>query len=157
MKLLLPLLGAGLLLIAGCSKQPAPTKEKGHHDSHAHHAPNGGTLVELGDHQFNLEFVLDPAAGTLTVHVLNGHADNIVRLDAREIPVILLFDGTERRVNLTPVENRLSNETVGDTSVFLVQADWLRTASRVEGSIPAITVRGSRFEAVRFKLNGPTP
>jgi hypothetical protein len=157
MKILFILLSAGLLLAAGCSKQSAPAKEKGRQDSHAHHAPNGGTLVELGDHQFNLELVFEPAAGTLTGHVLNGHADNIVRLDARELPVILLVDGAERRLILLPVENRLSNETVGDTSVFSAQADWLRASTTLEGYIPAITVRGLRFESVRFRLTGPTP
>jgi hypothetical protein len=156
MKILLLLLG-GLFLMTGCSKQSAPAKEKGRPDSHAHHAPNGGTLIELGHHQFNLELVLDPAAGTLTIHVLNGHADNTVRLDAHELPVILHLDGADHHLILRPVENRLSNETVGDTSVFSLQADRLRAATQLEGYIPAITVRGARFESVRFRLSGPTP
>lgn len=157
MKFLVLLFCAGLLLMAGCSKAASPAQPKNSPDSHAHQAPNGGTLVELGHHQFNLELLHDPAAGTLTVHVLNDHANGIVRLDALELPVVLRVDGAERRLILRPVENRLSSETAGDSSVFSAQADWLRPASGLEGFFPAITIRGLRFDSVRFGLPGPTP
>jgi hypothetical protein len=157
MKILPLFLATGLLILAGCSKASAPAEAKHSPAAHAHQAPNGGTLVELGHHQFNLELLHDPVAGTLTVHVLNDHATGIVRLDALELPVVLRLDGAERRLILRPVEDRLSSETAGDSSVFSAQADWLRPASGLEGFFPAITIRGLRFEQVRFGLPGPTP
>ncbi len=157
MKYLVLLFGAALLLAGGCSKAPAPAQPKNSSNAHAHQAPNGGTLVELGHHQFNLELLHDPAAGTLTVHVLNDHATGIVRLDALELPVVLRVGGSERRLALRPVENRLSSETAGDSSVFSAQADWLRDAAGLEGHFPAVTIRGLRFETVRFGLPAPIP
>jgi hypothetical protein len=157
MKILPLFLATGLLILAGCSKASAPAEAKHSPAAHAHQAPNGGTLVELGQHQFNLELLHDPVAGTLTVHVLNDHATGIVRLDALELPVVLRVEGAERRLLLRPVENRLSSETVGDSSVFSAQADWLRLGAGLEGHFPAITIRGLRFEQVRFGLPGPTP
>ncbi len=146
------LLGAIALLAGGCGRKESRSPDHDH--AHHHHAPNGGTLVELGHHQFNLEFVHDAAAGTLTVHVLNAHAEDTVRLDAREVPIVVTTAGGEKRLSLRPVENRLSNETVGDTSVFSAPADWLKAASGLAGSVPEITVRGLRFEQVRFTLPG---
>lgn len=157
MKIRSLLLAAALLLTAGCSKSSAPAQPKSSPGTHAHQAPHGGTLVELGHHQFNLELLHDPAVGALTVHVLNDHASGIVRLDALELPVVLRVDGAERRLLLRPVENRLSSETAGDSSVFSAQADWLRLAAGLEGYFPAITIRGLRFEQVRFSIPGKTP
>ena len=127
-------------------------------DAHHHHhtAPHGGTLVEVGEHQFNLEFVRDAAAGTLTAYVLDGHAENFVRLGAKVIEVVLEVKGRTERLSLAAVANELSGETVGDTSQFTAQADWLKREGEFKGRIAVLVIRGMTFKdiAFGFPVNG---
>ena len=57
---------------------PAPEPEGGHE----HVAPHGGALVELGEELAHLELVHDPTTGTLTAYVLDGEAEQAVRVSA---------------------------------------------------------------------------
>ncbi|MBN8247777.1 MAG: hypothetical protein J0L84_10080, partial [Verrucomicrobia bacterium] len=41
---------------------------------HAHQPKYGGTLIELGEHEGNVELVFDAAAGRLSLYVLDAHA-----------------------------------------------------------------------------------
>jgi len=47
------------IAVAGCGGDGPGPDEHGE-DAHAHAAPHGGTLVELGDHEANVEIVFDP-------------------------------------------------------------------------------------------------
>jgi hypothetical protein len=47
--------------------------------AHAHNAPHGGTIVQLGREEFHLELVHDPAAGKLIVYLLDHEAKQPVR------------------------------------------------------------------------------
>ena len=67
-----------LLAAAGCAKKEAPAHDHG--PGHAHTAPHGGVLVELGDHAAALELRFDAARGVLQAWVLDGHAENFVRI-----------------------------------------------------------------------------
>lgn len=117
---------------------------------HAHVAPHGGTLVELGEHQFALEFVRDAAAGTLTAYVLDAHVENFVRLPAKFIAVTIDVKGRAESLSLAAVANELSGETVGDTSQFTASADWLKREGEFAGKIAALEVRGTVFKDVAF-------
>jgi hypothetical protein len=117
---------------------------------HAHTAPHGGTLVEVGEHQFSLEFVRDAAAGTLTAYVLDGHAENFVRLGAKVIEVAIDVKGRVEKLTLAAVANELSGETVGDTSQFTVQADWLKREGEFKGRIAVLEIRGMTFKDIAF-------
>lgn len=122
-------------------------------DEHAHHhhvAPHGGTLVELGEHQFALEFVRDAEAGTLTLYVLDAHAENFVRLPVKVIEVAFDVKGRAEKLTLAAVANELSGETVGDTSQFTAQADWLKREGEFAGRIVGIEIRGAEFKDVAF-------
>jgi len=143
------LLRLGLLLAACALAVTAPAKP----DAHAHHhhvAPHGGTLVELGEHQFALEFVRDAEAGTLTLYVLDAHAENFVRLPAKSVELSLDVKGRAEKLTLAAVANELSGETVGDTSQFAAQADWLKRDGEFAGKIAALEIRGTVFKAVAF-------
>lgn len=122
-------------------------------DEHAHHhhvAPHGGTLVELGEHQFALEFVRDAEAGTLTLYVLDAHAENFVRLPAKTVEVAFDVKGRTEKLTLAAVANELSGETVGDTSQFTAQADWLKRDGEFAGKIATLEIRSTVFKAVAF-------
>jgi hypothetical protein len=67
-------------MLASCGND-APTTggkpsepDKAH--GHAHHGPHGGHLIEVGDHVAHVEFLHDPKAGTVTLHVVTGKDPN---------------------------------------------------------------------------------
>ena len=146
MKTLHVLLIAGLIAtLCGCAKKRAD------HAAHEHRAPHGGTLVELGDHAYNVELVRDDTAGRLTAYVLDGHAEKFVRLKAPAIELIAMPGGKFTRVSLQAVANPATGETVGDTSQFSGQAEWLKSAPDFSG-IFTLEIPGTKFEQVEYSL-----
>src|SRR5688500_6325042 len=150
MKLSLAPLFAALLIVAasGCSRP----ESAGGGGGHAHRAPHGGTLVEVGQHAYNLELVRDPAAGKLTAYVLDGHAENFIRITAPAIELVAFTGGEKRPVSLRAVANPTTGETVGDTSQFEAQADWLKNTAEFPGEIPALEIRGTKFQRIAVYL-----
>lgn len=133
------------LVVGGCSKQgSAPAAAGGHH----HAAPHGGTLVEVGEHAYNIELVREAATGKLSAYVLDGHAENFVRIASPTLEVVAFTGGERRSVVLRAVANSGTGETVGDTSQFEGQADWLKKTAEFPGTIPLVEIRGSKFENI---------
>ena len=156
-----PALAAAVLcVLAACSKKSehkdysnVPTgHDHSAHASHAHTAPHGGTLVELGDHAFNVELLRDPATGKLTAWILDAHAENFVRIASPALELVAMPGGKFTPLTLAAVANPATGETVGNTSQFEVQADWLKTAGAFSG-IVTVEIRGTKFEKVAFTLS----
>lgn len=142
---------AGLVFAgAACSKKSEHSHAHDH--PHTHAAPHGGTLVELGDHQFNLEWVRDAEAGTLTAYVLDAHADNFVRVPWPVLGAVASWNGKTETLALEPVANAATGETVGATSQFTVQAEWIKRVDAFDVRIPALEIRGARFTDVAFRF-----
>lgn len=146
-----------LCLLAACGKKD---DHAGHdhadhdhsaHAKHVHIAPHGGTLVEIGEHAYNLELLRDAATGKLTAWVLDGHAENFVRLKVPSIELVAMPGGKFTPLTLQGVANPATGETAGDTSQFEVQADWLKTTGEFAG-IFTIEIRGTKFEKVEYRL-----
>lgn len=132
----------------------APTEEH----AHVHHAPHGGTLVELGDHFAHLEFVLNPQENQLTAYVLDGEAESAIRIEQPSISLRIesfvadSADAPARELTsltLVAVANELTGETVGDTSQFV---GTLSGVSAFDGVLESITVKGREFRDVRFSF-----
>lgn len=158
---ILPLVLVPLLAI-GCGRshdhahdKAAPDDAHGHSHGHAHTAPHGGQLVEVGDHQFNVELVLDRETGRLAAYVLDGHAENFVRIVQPAIEVRL--KDPARGLMLTAVANPATGETVGNTSQFEATAPWLKSAGDVAGEIVRLEIRGATFSALSFSLQATKP
>ena len=152
-RLILTLAGVAFLATA-CSKSdsPAHDKKSSHtHAAHVHVAPHGGTLIEIGDHAYNLELVRDNTAGKLTAYVLDGHAENFVRIAAPTLELVAMPGGKFTPLTLKAVANPGTGETVGNTSQFEVQADWLKTAADFSG-IFTVEIKGTKFEQVTYHL-----
>jgi hypothetical protein len=148
MKTLLVVLGALFLAtVSACGKKPDPSGA-----GHAHTAPHGGTLVELGDHAYSIELVRDLAAGKLTAYVLDGHAEKFVRIKSPTIDLIAMPGGKYTPLGLQAVANPTTGETVGDTSQFEAHADWLKTTGGFAG-IFTVEIRGTKFEQVSYHLD----
>ena len=149
----LALFAVGLVLaaLAGCSKAPdSPSADQPAASHHEHLAPHGGTLIALGDHQFNLELVHDATQGRLSAYILDAHAEKFVRIPLREFSLIALVKGEREVLTMAAVANAGTGETVGDTSEFVAQAPWLKYKVAFDALIPALEIRGATFEEIRF-------
>ena len=157
LSLLLLALTAAVFLSTACSKSDLPDRNQKSSTSapHVHSAPHDGTLVEIGDHAYQLELVRDSTAGTLTAYVLDGHAENFVRIASLAIELIAMPSGQYTPLTLRAFANPSTGETIGDTSQFAVQADWLKTAGGFSG-IFTIEIKGTTFEQVSYHVPKPS-
>lgn len=136
------------LSLAGCAKHDSSAAGGGH----VHRAPHGGKLVELGQHAYNVELVRDTATGTLTAYLLDGHAENFIRIAAPAIEVTAFSGGQRRALALKAVANTVTGETVGNTSQFEAQADWLKSGGELNGEVNVSEIRGTKFGPAAFQL-----
>jgi hypothetical protein len=183
-----------LLLTSGCGDKSSPggdpAHEHGGHESHDapaeegwevevseesdhdheghghdHEAPHGGTLIALGDHFAHLEIIHDATTGAITVYVLDGEAENPVRIEQESI--ILRFSQYERAMTegeaagytegfkqlpLEAVANPLTGESVGDTSEFSGTAPFLvDPIARFTATLVKISLLGSDLENIEIE------
>jgi hypothetical protein len=140
------------LLTLGCGQAPMPSASAP--KEHEHHAPHGGTLVELGEEFAHLELVFDASEGRLTGYVLDGEAEQFLRIPQNEIVLRVSVGGNtpEETVTLAAVASPLTGETVGDTSEFVGTSAALRGASRFKGKVTILEVLGTRFSDVPFEF-----
>ncbi len=137
--------------LTGCKEKADHDHDHGGGGGHAHEAKNGGMLVEVGTHQFNLELLSDPASGKLTVWILDAHAEDYVRIPAPALEVKATVGGEAKTVTLAAVANAASGETVGNTSQFEGSADWLKGSGGFSGVVGSVTLGGKNFGDVAFE------
>lgn len=130
-----------------------PTTATAASDSHAHTAPHGGALVELGEHFGFLEFVLDAGAGTLTAYVLDGGAEQAVRIAQPTLAVAFTAPQAlaGQTLSLAAKANVLTGETVGDTSEFVVTHPALKGQTAFSARVTEVVVKGQTFKALPVK------
>lgn len=158
---------AALPTVAACSSEPTPptppasassptppTTPTPPSDSHGHVAPHGGVLVELGDHFGFLEFVLDAEAGTLTAYVLDGGAEQAVRI--AQPAIRLMFEKPASLISQTLAmagkANVLTGETVGDTSQFELKHEALKGQTVLNARVVELSVKGQTFHGLAVKF-----
>lgn len=136
----------------GCSKteNAAPKTEAVH--KHEHHPPHHGTPVVLGDEEYHIELVRDGAAGKLQAFVLDGELENFIRITPESFDIAAKVSGRDETLTLKAVANSATGETVGDTSLFEGQADWLKTATNFDATLMAVNVRGNNYTNVAFNF-----
>jgi hypothetical protein len=151
-------LGLAALLTACSGEQPEQTAaEQPSPQDHHHVAPRGGMLVEVGEHQASLEIVVDPGTGRLTIFVLDGCAENTIRLAQPAIKVTVILPPAPDEVSaeahvatLAAVANPLTGETVGDTAEFTALVPELVGAQYFAGVVGELEIRGTSFTGVDF-------
>jgi hypothetical protein len=149
--------GVLLVLIAalcGCGEK-TPESPTGKPPVHEHHAPHGGALEVLGEEAAHVELVLDGKTGKLTAYVLDGEAENPVRV-AQDVLRLTITGppGGDAVVELSAVANALTGEKVGDTSQFEGTSEMLRGLTKFEAVLTTITARGVKFDAVPIGFPG---
>lgn len=144
------LLLASFAIGAGCAKQTPAPATSAPAAKHEHRPPHGGTPIELGDEAYHVELVLDATTGKLSAYILDGEMENFVRSAAPSFEINATVEGQPKLLTLRAVANPATGETVGDTSLFETQADWLRTTKNFDALIKSLTVRGTTFTDVDF-------
>lgn len=128
--------------------------DEGHGEGHVHVAPHGGTLVELGDHFANAEFLLDAEAGKMEMYTLGGHASVAERSPNETVTVELDVHADKPIVvTLAAQASDLSGETVGDSSYFTATSEELKGLEHFHGKIVALNLKGTDFENVKFDFD----
>lgn len=141
-----------LVTFTSCSKQPEATTAAASPAKHEHKAPHGGTPVVLGDEAYHLELVRDAATGKLTAYVLDGELEEFIRVKAASLEILATVGGTKQALTLRAIANTATGETVGNSSQFEVQADWLKTTASFDATLTTIEIKGTTFSAVAFNF-----
>ncbi|MDB6116191.1 MAG: hypothetical protein JWQ62_3136 [Lacunisphaera sp.] len=152
-KLISLLLIVPLGLVVGCGqKEPKATAAAKSPPKHEHKPPHGGTPVVLGDEIYHAELVRDAATGKLQAFVFDGELENFIRSSVPSIEIDAVVNGEPKTIVLSAVANPATGETLGDTSLFEGQADWLKSAKEFDATLQTITVRGTTFADVKFNF-----
>lgn len=139
-----PVLLCLALVAASPSESLAQDKR---HAGHHHEAPHGGTLVEIGDHFAFLELVHDADAGSLTLYVLDGHAEKALRVTHPALTLRLEQPGAAPvTLELKARARAITGETVGDTSEFVVTSDALKGRTSGRGILLEIVIKGQTIK-----------
>ena len=139
------------LAFFSCAKAPppAPSAAPSHHE---HHAPHAGTPVALGHEEYHLELVRDAASGKLTAYVLDGEMEEFIRIKALAFDVEATVAGEKRPLQFQAVANSATGETVGDTSCFEAQADWLKVTASFDATLATLKIKNTTFLKVAFNF-----
>lgn len=114
---------------------------------HVHTAPHGGHLIELGNHEFNLEVCFDETSKELTLYVLDAHAENPVAISPEDITFELDHDGDETVIEVTAKPQE--GDADGMSSVFVAtDNEHLKELADIEAmhGHAHVTIDGQEYE-----------
>ncbi len=118
--------------------------------AHEHHPPHHGTLVELGEEFAHVELLLDSSTGELDAFVLDGEAENPVRISQASIKIKVKGKAGPYMVKLLPIADALTGETAGNTSEYKGVSKKLKGVEKFEGTIGYVKAKGVAFKNVWF-------
>jgi hypothetical protein len=108
----------------------------------------------LGEEAAHIELVLDRSSGSLTAYVLDGEAEESVRIAQRSLDLVIDAPGPAGRVlQLAARANVLTGETVGDSSEFGATDGALQTGGTIKGQVAHIQVKGQAFDRLPFEVS----
>ncbi|MCW5559918.1 MAG: hypothetical protein KIT22_19035, partial [Verrucomicrobiae bacterium] len=91
---------------------------------------------------------------------MDGELENFVRIAAPSFAVEIITPRREPSLSFQAVANSASGETVGDTSQFSTQADWLKTTINFDAVLTSLTVHSRTYTNITFNFprgNGDAP
>lgn len=112
--------------------------------------PHGGTPVVVEAHKYNLELVRDGDTGLMQAYVLDEDYHDFIRVPETNFTLIANFAGRTERVEFLRATNAMSPTPADPSFQFEARAEWLKTATNFDGSIPSITLKGQTFTNITF-------
>jgi hypothetical protein len=135
------------VLLTGCGQKSGDIPAQ----LHVAVPPHGGTPMALGD-DYQIEWVLDAAAGKLQAYVMDGEMENFVRIAPPSFDVTAKLPDGEKVLHFAAIPNSATGEKVGSTSLFEAQADWLKTTKSFAAVVREINVQGTAFSNAAFTI-----
>ncbi|MHC4955341.1 MAG: hypothetical protein ACYTGZ_15925 [Planctomycetota bacterium] len=136
--------------LVACEK-PHDHGEHEHLDTGHDHAPKyGGRLVELGEHEFQVELVHHADTGMLDAYIWDGHVEVPVPCAMTALQVRASVGDKDVTVVLGQAKNLYAEETDGKASKFSGQHDALKGAKDFDGELVEVTVADKSFSNVAF-------
>lgn len=139
-----------LTTLVGCGEHQGKASSSGPH-LHVDVPPHGGTLTALED-EYQIEWVLDAPAGKLQAYILDGEVENFVRIAPPSFELRVKLPSRQEVLYFKAIPNSATGETVGSTSLFEAQADWLKTNKTFDAVLPEINVEGTVYTNVAFNF-----
>lgn len=125
------------LSIVGCSNRdaakPKADKEKKAVHNHPDKGPHGGALVEWGDDDYHLEFLVDHGKKEATVYVLDDVAAKPAPIAAEEITLTLTHTKPPLRIPMKAAPE--TGDAKGKSSRFVAVHDELGKEMDFKGEI----------------------
>jgi len=144
------LFAVALLAFTGCGGAPAPapaptTTTEEHAHEHPDHGPHDGDLVELGNEEYHAEIVHE-AEGKLSVYILDSSAKNLVPIDATEITLNIVHDGSPEQHALAAAPTE--TDPAGKSSKFVSADAHAGEDLDLEGAQAklAVTINGTAYQ-----------
>jgi hypothetical protein len=159
-RLLTLTLGLGLLVSLSACKGGDKHDEHDGHDHgqekksahHHHEPPHGGTGLTLGDEEFHIEFLRDAATGKMKAWILLPHMSGYARILTESFEVTAKVGTEDKTLTFKAQASTATGETVGNTSLFEAEADWLKTTDKFDAILKKITIRGREYKDVKFNF-----
>ena len=124
--------------------------ENHHYEPHYHEPPHGGAGVTLGNEDAHIEFLADAEEGTVTAWFFKPHMEQYLRMELESFEVLVKRSEGETKLMFEALANPGTGETVGNTSQFVANAEWLGKAETFDAVIPEITVLGKTYNNLEF-------
>ena len=98
----------------------------------------------------HVELLLDSSTGELDAFVLDGEAENPVRISQPVLQIKVKGKTRDWVLKLKPIANALTGETQGDTSQYQIVTPKLKGVDKFQGEISFIKAKGTEFRSVWF-------
>jgi hypothetical protein len=146
------------LALVACGEQD---EDHGHDHAaqvdHHNHAPKyGGQLIELGEHEFQVELLLYPESGKVEAYLWDGHVERAVPSAMTSMTVRAAVGGETIDVELKPAANPYADDEEGKSSKFAGQSDALKNLEHFDGELAKVTIAGKTFGAIDFHYHPGT-
>jgi hypothetical protein len=142
---------SALWALAGCGERTSSAPPSGTVHQFKGAPPHGGTPVVIGEN-YRMELVLDAPAGRMEAYILDDDFENFVRIAMESFEMTARLPGREEVLVFKAVANHATGETVGDSSMFEAQADWLKTEKSFDAVLKQVTVRGTTYSNISFNF-----
>ncbi len=83
---------------------------------------------------------------------MDGHLEFFVRIPTETFELAAEVAGKEELLTFRAIANNSTGETVGNTSLFEAQADWLKSQTNFNATLKTITIKNSTFTNVAFNF-----